>query len=90
MDGALPFGLRSAPKIFTALADALLWIMRRHGVVHIMHYLDDFLVLGRAGSEDCGKSLATSLQLCLTLGVSVAAHKTEGPSTSISFSGHSH
>ena len=27
VDGALPFGLRSAPKLFTALADALLWIM---------------------------------------------------------------
>ena len=28
VDGMLPFGLRSAPKIFTALADALEWIAR--------------------------------------------------------------
>ena len=27
IDGALPFGLRSAPKIFTAIADALMWVM---------------------------------------------------------------
>ena len=27
VDGALPFGLRSAPKLFNAVADALLWIM---------------------------------------------------------------
>ena len=26
LDAALPFGLRSAPKIFSAVADALLWI----------------------------------------------------------------
>ena len=38
-DGALPFGLRSAPKLFTAVADAVLWAMGRHGVVHAMHYI---------------------------------------------------
>ena len=32
IDTALPFGLRSAPKIFDALADALLWIMGHNGV----------------------------------------------------------
>ena len=38
-DGALPFGLRSAPKLFTAVADALLWIMGRHGCesCHALH-----------------------------------------------------
>ena len=25
---------------------ALLWVMGRHGVVHAMHYLDDYLILG--------------------------------------------
>ena len=33
--------LRSAPKIFTAVADGLMWVMCEHGV----HYLDDYLVL---------------------------------------------
>jgi hypothetical protein len=28
VDAALPLGLRSAPKIFTAMADALAWITR--------------------------------------------------------------
>ena len=28
-DGMSPFGLRSAPKIFTAVADGLEWIMRQ-------------------------------------------------------------
>ncbi len=41
-DSALPFGLRSAPKKFTALADAVEWIARQEGVELIMHYLDDF------------------------------------------------
>ena len=29
VDTCLPFGLRSAPKIFTAIADAVEWIVRR-------------------------------------------------------------
>ena len=31
VDTVLPFGLRSAPKIFTAIADAVQWILQ-HGV----------------------------------------------------------
>ena len=46
IDTALPFGLRSAPKIFTALADAAEWIVRRAGVNFAINYLDDFLIIG--------------------------------------------
>ena len=30
IDKVLPFGLRSAPKLYNAVADALLWILERH------------------------------------------------------------
>ena len=56
LDAALPFGLRSAPKIFSAVADALLWVMREKGVTCGLHYLDDFLFLGRRGSEECAEN----------------------------------
>ena len=46
VDTMLPFGLRSAPKIFTAIADGLEWIARQNGVTRIEHYLDDFVILG--------------------------------------------
>ena len=42
LDAALPFGLRSATKIFSAVADALLWIMHDRGLTSGIHYLDDF------------------------------------------------
>ena len=32
VDMVLPFGFRSAPKIFTAVADALQWILEERGV----------------------------------------------------------
>ena len=37
-DGMLPFGLRSAPKIFTAVADALEWCICKQGVHHVSHH----------------------------------------------------
>ena len=53
IDTTLPFGLRSAPKIFTTVADAAEWIARQQGVTTILHYLDDFLVIGHPGSAEC-------------------------------------
>ena len=44
VDTALPFGLRSAPKIFTALVDAAEWIVRQQGENFVIHYLDNTLL----------------------------------------------
>ena len=41
VDPMLPFGLRSAPKIFNAVADGLEWYLRGRGIRHVAHYLDD-------------------------------------------------
>ncbi len=50
IDTALPFGLRSAPKVFTAFADGLMWIMLKNGVSEVIHYLDDYLFFGSPAS----------------------------------------
>ncbi len=42
VDKVLPFGLRSAPKLYNAVADAMLWILERSDYVEVIHYLDDF------------------------------------------------
>ena len=46
------------------LADALEWIVRRRGVTHVDHYLDDFVVLGPPGSPECVLALEIVLQCC--------------------------
>ena len=46
IDTVLPFGLRSALKIFNAVADAVEWIVCQQGVSTVFHYLDDFLIVG--------------------------------------------
>ena len=85
LDAALPFGLRSAPKLFTAVADCLLWIMQANGIQLALHYLDDFLFIGKPDSPQCANSLRTAIDICTHLGVPIATNKIEGPSTSLSF-----
>ena len=45
IDRALPFGLRSAPKIFNAVADLIAWALACNRIQYQLHYLDDFLFL---------------------------------------------
>ena len=45
VDPMLPFGIRSAPRIFNAVADALQWHLIKSGVQVLLHYLDDFIMV---------------------------------------------
>lgn len=87
LDKALPFGLRSAPKLFSAVTDAMMWVLRDRGVQMALHYLDDFLVLGPPDQPTCAEALSTTLALCEELGFPVAEDKTEGPAAVITFLG---
>ena len=86
-DRALPFGLRSAPKIFTAVADALAWAMFARGVRNFLHYLDDFFFCAPPSSPACAQAMETVVPLCAELGLPVAPAKLDGPSTTITFLG---
>ncbi len=87
VDKVLPFGLRSAPKLYNSIADGLLWILVNVDDVDGIHYLDDFLLFGPPDPAQCGASLHRALTRCELLGVPVAPTKTEGPSTALTFLG---
>ena len=87
VDTALPFGLRSAPKIFCALSDTIEWILQQRGVSSCLHYIDDFITFGRADSHECQTNLTTILDTCKELGIPLAQHKIEGPAQALTFLG---
>ena len=87
VDPMLPFGLQSAPKIFSAVADALEGMLRQAGVCHSRHYLDDFIVLGPLGSAACQEALDMLTTLCRWLSVPLAPHKQVSPTTCLVFIG---
>jgi len=84
IDTCLPFGLRSAPKLFNILADLLSCILENVGV---LHYLDDFLTLGSPDTLTCSHNLQIIKGECQPLGVPLALEKVEGPSESLMFLG---
>lgn len=87
IDTVLPFGLRLAPKIFTAMVDGLEWVAKHEGVRFLEHYLDDFIVVGAPGAEECTAGLEVLLETCNWLGMPTAAHKIERPATCVTFLG---
>ncbi len=87
VDKVLPFGLRSAPKLYNAIADGLLWNLLHIDHVVGIYYLDDFLLFGVPDSPQCGEFLGRALARCDVLGVPVAPAKTEGPATKLVFLG---
>ena len=88
VDLVLLFGLRSAPFIFTAIADLVEWILFHNYVVTFLcHYLDDFLTLGPPSSPVCHNNLQTCVRLCKQLGLPLHPDKLEGPATRLTFLG---
>lgn len=87
LDSTLPFGLRSALKIFTTVADALEWVFLRQGVSWSTHYIDDFLTMGQPKTTECRDNLNIILKVCEQLGVPLKAEKIEGPASTLTFLG---
>ena len=86
-DATLPFGLRSAPLIFSVIADAAQWVMERKSVQWVAHYVDNLITIGVPGSKDCASNVLLMHSLCEQLGLPVEPEKDEGPTTTLSFLG---
>ena len=76
MTRALPCDRRSAPKLFTAVADGLAWALCCRDVTSFLHYLDDFFFCA-----------PPAVPLCAELGLPIAPAKLEGPATVVTFLG---
>ena len=87
IDQVLPFGLRSADSILSAVADALLWIMPKRGVSRAIHYIDDFLTIGRRDSQKCMCNIALMQRIYDKAGLPIEPSKSVGPATTLVFLG---
>ena len=87
VDKTLPFGLRSAPLIFSAVADALQWMMQRNGATFVDHYIDDFITVGSPGTDECANNIRIMHLTCSEAGTPVVEEKSEGPATVLPFLG---
>ncbi len=81
------FGLCSAPKIFSTIADIIAWVFHQQGIAHQLYYLDDFLILGSPQTDKATRALELAMRALRMLGIPIAVHKKEGPTTSLGFLG---
>ena len=83
----LPFGLRSAPQKFSDFALAAKLIMLYAGATHVDQYLDDYITIGRAGTDECQHNLEIMLSTFEDLRFSVNPQKVSAPTTVLEFLG---
>ena len=73
--------------MFTAFADLVAWAIHCRGVCWLQHYLNDFLLFEALGTLEVASAAAVAMDVLANAGIPVAAHKTEGPSTAVTFLG---
>ena len=78
VDKTLPFGLRSAPFLFSAVADTLQWMMLQRGASIVEHYIDDFITIGKPNSKECAVNADIMHSICSDTGTPAEVHKLEG------------
>ena len=78
----LPFGLPSAPYVFSSVADLADWVLKKkYDMSFLLHYLDDFHTLGPPNSQTCQRNVDTSIQQFQDWGIPLHPDKLESPST---------
>lgn len=83
-DKCLPFGCASSCQIFSALSDALGWVMiNEHHAAGISYILDDFFFVSPANSDKCQQDLLNFIRMCGVIGLPIKEEKTQHASTDI-------
>ena len=75
------------PQNFNPVADFLAWILFCNGMQFVLHYLDDFLVIAPPGSALAAGMRSQVETIFDYVRAPIAHHKTEGPSTVLTFLG---
>lgn len=87
-DTCLPMGASSSCAIFERFSSSLEYISNNLlKIRHMIHILDDFLILGPPNSPDCQNDLNKFLAFCSDIGVPIKEEKTENARTVITFMG---
>ena len=87
-DQCLPMGCASSCSIFEEFSCALQWIAHtKGGITHIVHVLDDLLILSGQNKSVCNQNLTTFLKICNTVGVPIKEENTVYAQTTMTFLG---
>lgn len=87
-DKCLPMGCSVSCFYFESFSSFVEWVVAKEAQSsNVLHYLDDFLFLGPADSDECKNALYTFFDVCRCFGIPLAQEKTVFPATSSEFLG---
>lgn len=87
-DMCLPMGCSLSCSYFESFASFIQWVVSfESGLDSVLHYLDDFLFIGPAGSPLCSCLLKLFMAITEYFGIPLAREKTIFPSVSLEFLG---
>ena len=86
-DTVLQFGARSAPCNFTDFAVAARLVMKYNGATYAEQYLDDFITMGKADTNECQHNLDIMIQTCHDLSFAINPDKLCNASTVMEYLG---
>ena len=87
-DRCLPMGCSISCALFEKFSRLLHWVVCvRSGLDSVVHYIDDYALLGRPNTMEAQTLLETFQSLCQEVGVPLAQDKTVLPTTKITFLG---
>lgn len=76
----MPMGCSVSCLYFEAFSSFLEWPLKtKDPPGSAMHYLDDFLLVGKVGTHECQETLIAFQEVCSELGVLLAPKKIQGP-----------
>lgn len=88
IDKCLQMGCSESCRIFETFSCALEWVAgKKLGIHRMTHILDDFFIVNPS-KTNCQKDLRSFTEMCKQVQVPLAADKTFGPSTVMSFVGY--
>jgi len=75
------------PVQWLCLAGIRSFLLHKHRLSDLLHYLDDFITAGPPQSSQCAYNLNTAVSVCHRLGLPLHANKCVGPATSMTILG---
>ena len=82
-----PLGCAVSPALFNEYADALQYTMQINKVQNLLHYRDDYFIVGPLDSPVCASNIVTMIAMCEELGFAVNPKKVTKPTTTTNFIG---
>ncbi|XP_053398262.1 uncharacterized protein LOC128556673 [Mercenaria mercenaria] len=87
-DKCLPMGLSLSCALWEKVSTFLHWLVTEvTGLETLDHYLDDFIFVGKSGSDNCLTLVKAFEDICLQLGIPIAEEKSVGPVSVLTFLG---